>query len=132
MIDQLHRFDNEAQAMTALPDLLVQDEDGNPCWKTDTVSFPVVYDLQNTTTIVNADTGETTTQPTRLPYFYVWTTTLNRVPALEALPSCMIVADRDRADAGQTDFVLASALPSDQLSHYTVSGGPLGANYPFG
>jgi hypothetical protein len=132
MIDQLHRFDDEAAARAAVPSLLVVGDDGTLAWRTDIVSFPRVYDTQNVVTFTDTDTGETITQLSHLSYFYVWIATPVRDLALEALPSCMIVADRDRAADGAADFILNSALPADQLGRYRVAGGPMGAAYPFG
>ena len=132
MIDQLHRFDSEAAAKAALPALLIPGDGGNSVWRADIVSFPRVLDTQMPHVVMDPDTRETTTQPTPLPYFYVWIATPVREEALESLPSCMIVADRALAAIGDAAFILKSALPAEQLSRYLIDGGPLGANYPFG
>lgn len=51
--------------------------------------------------------------------------------ALTAHAGCMLVTDRDSANAGEP-FILHAPIPADQLDTYMLQPCFAGADYPFG
>lgn len=122
MIDHLIKSADEPAMIGLLPQYRVTDEGGNSFWRSD-ILFPCqVLD----TTTLDADGN-----PTPLPYFYLWIALPEEDPILASLPECVIIADRDAAQAGKP-FVLWATLDATQLDIYTVAPTVLGSSYPFG
>ena len=115
MKDHLIRFNSEAEAVAALPQYRVETEEGS-AWRGDiTVPGVVVYE-----------------NDVALPYWYILIALPEQSAALTAIPTCMIVADREATIAAGHPVVLHSAIPVEAWSLYRAEPMPAGSNYPFG
>lgn len=95
------------------------DTDSPAGWRGD-VSFPV--DITD-----NADP----LNPVLLTDYHLWVALPTQDMTLSALPNCVLVANRDAANAGQP-FILQTAFTQDQMNNYIISPVVAGSNYPFG
>lgn len=123
MIDHLIRFDSEADALA--DPVLAPYRSGAVFDQSRVIAGVKVWQPANDTVdgdVVSHD---------YLPYFYL----MIGLPALdEALrnhPACMLVADRDKANAGEP-FVVYSPLPIEALAEYALEPSFAGSGYPFG
>jgi hypothetical protein len=94
-----------------------------------------VYQITGSQTITDPDTGQSETVPVTQDYpgWFIVIALPALDPALQAESGCVLVADRDAANAGKPDFLLyTSTLTSDQLASSAVSPTFAGSNYPFG
>lgn len=69
---------------------------------------------------------------TPLTDYHLWVALPSKDPTLSALSNCVLVADRDAANAGNPNFILQTSFTQAQLNSYSVSPVVAGSNYPFG
>ena len=106
-----------------------------PSWRSD-VAFPVT--ISDSATLMSVQSTDangnpiTIQVPTPLTDFHLWVALPAKDPTLSALPYCVLVADRDAANAGSQNFILQTAMTQAQLNSYVVSPTLAGSNYPFG
>lgn len=128
MIDHLIRFDTEEQALNdpaLAPFRSGGDLDGSRC----IAGVRVWRPADDTTEVVE---GETVVSHSYLPYWYVMVSTPAPDASLRDHPTCMLVTDREAANAGEPDFVLHTAIPPEDLGLYMLEPVFAGSNYPFG
>lgn len=144
MIDHLMNFATEAAAQA---DPIVgaywtpADNEGDPgAWRGDcTIPGVSVYSItgSQTITITNPD-GSTSqeTVPTTQPFpgWFIIISLTAVDPNLQAETGCILIADRDMANAGNPNFLLYTqpGLTSAELAAAKVSPTFAGSNYPFG
>jgi len=124
MIDHLRRYDTEADAIADPLVAAYRTDDG---WDTSRVIPGCrVYTVTGTTTDGEGNEVEVREY---LPYRYLWLA----VPAvIEALRGkCIIIADREKALAGQP-FIVETLMPPEALALYQIEPVIAGSNYPFG
>jgi hypothetical protein len=134
LIDHLLKSDTEAAMILALNGYLglyrSADAETPAGWRGD-ISFPCQVFAPPTDTGTVDEFGNPILIPNPLPYFYLWVGLPAQDDTLSAMAECVIVADRDAAQAGQP-FVLWATLPATQLDTYTISPVIMGSRYPFG
>lgn len=140
MIDHLIRFDSEEQARA---DAVVgayfhankEHPDGGSWDGARVIPDVKVWQPANDTTEdIEGPGGETVTvtRHTYLPYIYKLISLPEVDPALRDHPTCMLVADRDKAAAGDPSFIVYTPIPSGQLGSYALEPTFAGSHYPFG
>ncbi len=125
MFDHLRRYDTEAEALDDPLVAAYRLEDG---WDTSRVIAGCrVYSVTGTTTDGEGNTVETREY---LPYWYLWIA----VPAVidDLRGKCIIIADREKALAGDPTFVVDTLMPPQALALYQIEPVIAGSNYPFG
>lgn len=124
MIDHLRRYGNEAEALADPLTAAYRTEDG---WDTSRgIPGCRVYTVTGTTT---DDDGNTVETREYLPYWYLWIAERAVVEALRG--NCIIIADRDKANAGEP-FIIETLMPPEALAVYQIEPVIAGSNYPFG
>jgi hypothetical protein len=124
ILDHLIKWDAEADAIAALPQFFTEDLDGGKHLRGDVAFWTRVFTVDG----LDGDGNEIRSY---LPYVYTWVCTGGPDADLMALPNCMIVADREKAQAGE-QFILHMAIPPQEMLLYFVEPVILGSNYPFG
>lgn len=124
MFDHLRRYDTEAEALADPLAAAYRTEDG---WDTSRVIPGCrVYTVTGTTTDGEGNTVETREY---LPYWYLWLAVPAVIDALRG--KCIIIADREKALAGQP-FIVETLMPPEALALYQIEPVIAGSNYPFG
>lgn len=125
MIDHLRRYDTEADAIA---DPLVADYRTEDGWDTSRV-IPgcKVYTVTGTT-----KDGEGNEVEVReyLPYWYLWIAVPEVIEALKG--RCIIIADREKALAGDPAFIIDTLMAPETLPLYHIEPVIAGSRYPFG
>lgn len=124
MIDHLRRYDTEADALADPLVSAYRTEDG---WDTSRVIPGCrVYTVTGTATDGEGNPVETREY---LPYWYLWIAERTVIDALRG--QCIIIADRAKANAGQS-FIVETLMPQEALALYQIEPVIAGSNYPFG
>lgn len=90
-------------------------------WRSD-IAFPV--SITDNTDPAN---------PVVLTDYHLWVALPAMDPTIAASARCVLIADRDIANAGDDQsFILQTKMTQAQLSNYAVSPVVAGSNYPFG
>ena len=113
MIDYLFTYDTEALAIAAHPELRSGDQ-----WNAGFVHVCQTY--------IDSPTEEDPSAITILPGFKLWVCLTSRNDDYEALPSCILVAERE------PPLIVHHKLTDEQLSLSKISPVIAGSNYPFG
>ena len=138
MIDHLLRFADEAAAVAACPQFRTPVVDDVPAgWDQSRVIPAVrVFQVTGTETVEVDDGNGGTIEETRdirayEPWWYLWIALPAIDDALTAMDACMIVADREAAQRGES-YVRALRIPPENLPNYFVEPVMGGSDYPFG
>lgn len=138
MYDHLLNFPDEA---TAQADPVVgkyytpASADVPGAWRGDCCIAGVsVYAITGTTTVTDPQTGATYQQEqhSNFPGWFIVISLPALDPTLQALPGCILIADRDAANAGSPNFIRYSSVDQATLNAAHVSPTFAGSNYPFG
>ena len=142
MKDHLVRFDTEVLAQAAaakywIPPRTVNGQDEPGSWRSDICFTPRCYTVNGTEQITaNMPDGSTRTFDREVrvydPRFFLWVSLPEVDPDLAALPGCVIIADRDKCNAGDLAYIVQSAVDPENIGKYHIEPTVLGSNYPFG
>lgn len=127
VFDLLFKFLTEDAAKAALPGFGEVGEDGAWRWHPGFVFRPQCY-LEGTYGPIDPETGiaPVLVPETILPGYYLWVGLKGRDPALEAMPECLLVADR------AAGVIVHHKLTLQQLTQTRIRPVIAGSNYPFG
>lgn len=130
MIDHLLRFADEAAAIAVCPQFYRQADDEAPAGWDQSRVIPGVRVYQVTGTDTDAE-GNPFDVRAYEPWWYLWVSLPAIDDALAAMDDCMIVADREAAERGES-YVRTLRIPPDNLPNYFVEPVMGGSRYPFG